>query len=101
MNATPTPSSEARVSSTMARRYLGQLCKHFEHRLPVTVAGDEGRIDFPTGFCRLESAGGTLTMRLTANDEAALAKLEEVVASHLQRFAFRDKPEVRWMRALS
>jgi hypothetical protein len=38
-------------------------------------------------------------MRVIASDEAALAKLEDVVARHLERFAFREKPEVRWTRA--
>ena len=38
-------------------------------------------------------------MRLSAGDEAALARLEDVVARHLLRFAFREKPEIRWTRA--
>jgi hypothetical protein len=37
-----------------------------------------------------------LIMRVTAADEAALAALEDVVARHLVRFAFREGPEVRW-----
>lgn len=29
--------SEARVATDVPRRYLGQLCKHFQHRLPVEL----------------------------------------------------------------
>lgn len=47
MDTRPMPTSEARVPTTAARRYLGQLCKHFEHKLPVALAEHHGRIDFP------------------------------------------------------
>lgn len=101
MAAQPMLSSEARVPTATPRRYLGQLCKHFEHKLPVTLAAEHGRIEFPDGICTLhaESGAEVLVMRVAASDEAALAKLEDVVARHLGRFAFRDKPEIPWLRA--
>jgi hypothetical protein len=99
MNEQPNLSSEARVPTDAPSRYLAQLCKHFDHKLPVTLAGDRGRIEFSGGVCALEAGDGTLVMRLTAGDEAALARLEDVVARHLLRFAFREKPEVHWTRA--
>ncbi len=98
MDAHPTLSSEARVPTAAPRRYLGQLCKHFQHKLPVTLAEDHGRIEFPTGVCQLDAEAEALVMRVTADDEAALASLEDVIARHLERFAFRDKPEIRWAR---
>ena len=93
--------SEARVATDVARRYLGQLCKHFQHRLPVELTETQGRIDFPMGVCTLdaEAASATLLMRATAADEAALATLEEVVARHLERFAFREPLTVQWVRS--
>jgi hypothetical protein len=102
MNAIPAMlSSEARVPTTVPRRYLAQLCKHFQHKLPVTLGDMHGRIEFPAGSCELDAAAqaGILVMRVTAGDEAALAKLEDVVARHLERFAFREQPEIRWARA--
>ena len=98
MDAPPKPSSEARVPTAVPRRYLAQLCKHFEHKLPVTLVEDRGRIEFSGGVCALEAGDDALTMRLTAEDEAALARLEDVVARHLVRFAFREPPDVRWTR---
>lgn len=103
MNANPAMlSSEARVPTEVPRRYLAQLCKHFQHKLPVTFDESHGRIEFPAGQCELDAAAsaGTLLLRVIASDEAALAKLEDVVARHLERFAFREKPEVRWTRAV-
>lgn len=101
MDATPVvPASEARVPTAVPSRYLTQLCKHFAHRLPVTFDAEHGRIEFPAGVCELDAmAADTLTMRVTASDEAGLAKLEDVVARHLARFAFREEPEVRWTRS--
>ena len=98
MDTQPVLSSEARVPTAAPRRYLGQLCKHFQHKLPVTLAEDHGRIEFTAGVCVLEADAEALVMRVTASDEAALATLEDVIARHLERFAFRDKPEIRWAR---
>ena len=92
--------SEARVPTATPRRYLGQLCKHFGHKLPVTLSEARGRIAFPGGVCTLDAdEAETLVLRVTASDEAALASLEDVVARHLERFAFRDELEVRWVHS--
>jgi hypothetical protein len=82
----------------MAGRYLNQLCKHFAHKLPTTLGEREGRIEFAWGVCTLATEGDTLVLGATAADDAALDRLQHVVARHLERFAFRDKPEVRWRR---
>lgn len=92
--------SEARVATEVPRRYLGQLCKHFQHKLPVALSETQGRLEFPMGVCTLDAqaAPATLLMRVTAEDEAALARLEDVVARHLERFAFREQLTVPWVR---
>ncbi|MGA9867071.1 MAG: DUF2218 domain-containing protein [Acetobacteraceae bacterium] len=93
-------SSVARMSTQVSRRYLGQFCKHFEHRptVSVSLADEHGRIAFPFGVCTLDAEAAALVMRVTAADEAALTKLEDVAARHLERFAFRDRPEIVWTR---
>jgi hypothetical protein len=80
-------------------RYLTQLCKHFAHRLPVTIEGSTGSIAFPGGTCTLQAGEAGLHLRLAAADAAALATLQDVVARHLLRFAFREQPELRWSAA--
>jgi hypothetical protein len=84
----------------MPGRYLSQLCKHFEHKLPVTFDPSHGRIDFSIGPCDLDAATDpeTLIMRVTTTNLADLATLEDVVARHLKRFAFREPPEIAWTR---
>jgi hypothetical protein len=98
MSETNTIEAFARVATAVPRRYMGQLCKHFEHKLPVTLAEDSGRIEFPMGVCSLVAEADTLVLRAVAADEAALERLEDVVARHLLRFAFRDPPEILWQR---
>jgi uncharacterized protein len=90
--------AEARVATKLATRYLIQLCRHFEHRLPVVRAGEEGSIVFPAGTCRLTAQGDVLVLGALAEDDDRLVELEQVVSRHLERFAFRDKPEIAWHR---
>ncbi|HTW26657.1 MAG TPA: DUF2218 domain-containing protein [Acetobacteraceae bacterium] len=92
----PPLAAEARIAIATPRRYLAQLCKHFQHRLPVTLEEDRGDIAFPAGTCTLAAEDETLVLRVTAADAAALAQVEDVVARHLLRFAFRDPPDIRW-----
>ena len=92
--------SEAHVTTATPRRYLGQLCKHFQHKLPVSLSEYHGRIEFPTGACELGAATDfTLTLQVRAPDEQALGRLEDVVARHLKRFAFREEIDIQWTRA--
>jgi uncharacterized protein len=90
------PTSEARVATHTPARYLGQLCKHFEHKLPVTLTGDTGSIAFAMGTCRLATDTDVLILRAEAADQEALAQVQDVVARHLVRFAFREPPQIEW-----
>ena len=88
----------AEVATPQADRYLVQLCKHFAHSVPATFSDAQGRIEFPSGTCELEASGDVLILRATAADASSLSQVEGVVGSHLERFAFRDKPEISWTR---
>ncbi len=88
--------SEARIETLHSQRYLGQLCKHFAHRIPATQEGDTGRIQFPSGICSLSAEPGVLVLRTEAEDELARRLLEGVVGSHLERFAFRETLAIQW-----
>ncbi len=91
--------SEARVAMEQPRRYLSQLCKHFQHKLPVELGEDHGSIRFEFGVCTLNAEAEMLVMQVRADDPAALARLEDVIARHLLRFAFRAPPVVEWIPA--
>ncbi|HWT13964.1 MAG TPA: DUF2218 domain-containing protein [Allosphingosinicella sp.] len=92
----------ANVPTTSASRYLQQLCKHWTHNLAVTFNAEEGRILFPKDARGLSFPGdGIVTLRahetglevlLAASAPEQLEGLKGAVASHLDRFAFREAP---------
>jgi uncharacterized protein len=101
MNTTElTLTSHARVATESAPRYLGQLCKHFTHRLPATWSEDysSGRLEFDFGVCELTAAGGQLAMTASAASEENLERLQNVVGRHLERFMFREPASIGWTR---
>ena len=91
--------SEARVPTTSAQRYMGQMCSHFGHKRPVTVDGDTGRIAFDGGDCVMRSEAETLVLRIEAVDDESRQRLEGVAARHLERFMFREPPSIEWRPA--
>ena len=85
--------SVARVPTRSASRYLQQLAKHWSHKLTVAFDAEEGTIDFPNG-ARLEmrADSDTLDVLLRVPGGEDVARMREVVSSHLDRFAFREAP---------
>jgi hypothetical protein len=76
-------------------RYIGQLCKHFAHRLPVVLNEADGKITFSFGTCDAFAGPTGLRLRATAPDAEDMGQLQNVVISHLQRFAFREMTEAQ------
>jgi uncharacterized protein len=91
--------SVAEITAPHASRYLQQLCKHFAHKRPVIFNEQTGRIEFSIGECRLEASDGRLQLSLAAPDDAQMSQLQEVVARHLLRFAFREEMQIDWQPA--
>jgi hypothetical protein len=92
--------SSATIPTTNGRRYMIQLCKHFGHRVPATFDDREGEIVFEGGKVGLRAAPETLMLWTEAPEIADVQRLEQVVESHLKRFAFRE-PDLAldWRRA--
>lgn len=82
--------SLATIPTDNAARYMTQLCKHWSHRFTVAFDDKAGRIELPLGACTLTAGPAALDIVLDAADEPGLAKMEDVVAEHLNRFAFRE-----------
>ncbi len=93
--------STAEIATTQAVRYLTQLCKHFQHKVPVILDDTVGQIVFTIGDCRLRAEGGTLTLSVEAPGNAQLLQLQDVVGRHLLRFASREDMQINWSSAQS
>lgn len=94
------PASEARVATPEASRYLQQLCKHWSHKFAVEFTPQHGVVPFDTDRkCRFTADHGTLTMRIEAASDDALARTQATVENHLKRFAFRETlGDLAWTR---
>jgi hypothetical protein len=95
---TPVVRSEASVRTPKASIYLKQLCRHFGHKREAQFTDEQGRIEFEYGVCELSAGQEVLVLRASAADEESVARLEQVIGSHLERFAHRDSLEVNWSR---
>lgn len=90
--------SVAVVATAKAAGYAAQLCKHFAHKIPARFEDGAGEIEFVMGTCRLTAEGERLTLTAEAASPEALAQVEDVVARHLVRFAFREELALDWQR---
>ena len=99
---TMTFSTTAAVPTAHGSRYLQQLCKHWAHNLAVDFNPEHGTVTFPKdvrgadypGDARVvfHAAPAVLEVRIDATSPEQRKALKGVVASHLDRFAFREAP---------
>jgi hypothetical protein len=92
----------AQVPTASGSRYLQQLCKHWSHNLAVEFTPERGSVVFPRdargadfpgdGRALFEAGPDALTVRIEASSAEQLERLQGTVASHLDRFAFREAP---------
>lgn len=83
-------SSTGHFATGNALGYMKQLCKHFGHKIPASVDGNEGVITFEMGEARLIAAEGDLQCTVAGPDAAAVERLQGIIDRHLARFAFRE-----------
>ncbi|MBB4302238.1 hypothetical protein GGD81_001265 [Rhodobium orientis] len=86
----------ADIATERASRYLQQLAKHFQHKLPVTFDETTGSIAFDGGTCAMAADERALTLYVVAPDAAEADRLADVIERHLVRFAFRDEMDINW-----
>lgn len=88
--------SEARIDTEMAGRYMRQLCSHFAHKVPASYDEASGRVEFEMGVCTLIANPNQLVLRAEADAVDGLKRVEDVIGRHVERFAWREAPEVSW-----
>jgi hypothetical protein len=112
------PTAFARIETDRPSRYLVQLCRHADnmdrarHRPPsgntggrkppkvrhVDFSDTRGIIQFADGQCTLQATADTLTIRVETADEETLRRLQDGIASRLERIGRRDGLAVTWQR---
>ena len=92
--------SHARLATDKAARYMTQLGKHWSHKFPVLLGEADCEIELPLGRCAMRADAEGLAITASAETHEGLTKLEDVIASHLARFAFREgEITFGWTRA--
>ncbi|KPA20728.1 hypothetical protein shim_29750 [Shimia sp. SK013] len=91
--------ARATLETEKGSRYMAALCHHFGRKLETGLDGGSGWINFPFGRCELLATDSTLNLRVAAQTAPELGKLKGVVTSHLERFAFRENPQLEWIGA--
>ncbi len=86
-----------KAATEVPASYIRKLCKHWAHKLEVRYNEESGEIVFPMGYCELDARQpGQLLIRAMATDIATVQTLQDVITSHLQRFAVRETLQVEW-----
>ncbi|GHA40021.1 hypothetical protein GCM10008927_00110 [Amylibacter ulvae] len=88
--------STATITTKRASIYLQQLCKHFGHKVEVRFDPVSGDIALTFGHCALSATPDNLFLTVSAETQAGQMKTSRVIASHLERFAFRENPNITW-----
>jgi len=89
--------SVARVATPQPARYIKQMVSHLGHKL-TTALDDSGAgvVEFESGRCTLDAEPGVLVLAASAIDQTALARVQDVVGRHLERFGGREGLTVTW-----
>ena len=110
--------SEARIATDRANRYLTQLCRHAgemgrrSHYRPRAHGGADGppvveqtqwsdsrgTIRFKWGQCSVEATEEALVLRSESADEEGLRRIQDGIASRLETIGRRDNLTVTWQR---
>lgn len=85
--------------SRNARDHLLRLAKHFSHKVEVHHDLESARIHFSCGRVLIAAEDARLRFEILSPSVEARRETENVVESHLQRFAFREAPvSIAWTR---
>jgi hypothetical protein len=91
--------SVAEVPTDAAARYAKQLLSHLGHKVAVQAIEGEprgGRLVFAYGTATVVPGSDRLTLRAVAADTESLARVQDVVSRHLERFGARRAVAVEW-----
>jgi hypothetical protein len=84
--------ARVRIQTASGAKYLQQLCKHWGHKFDVDLSDHKGIVWFPSAVATMEADASVLLVTIEAQEMETVERMKGVVASHLDRFAFREAP---------
>lgn len=79
-----------------AGRYLQQLSKHWAHKFRTEFTPVSSTIALPLGETRLKADAKRLLVEITAHKSEDVKSLQDVVQTHIERFAFKETLVFEW-----
>ena len=97
MTAVPeTLTARADVPTDSPERYAKQLVSHLGRKVEWTTDGPVSTAAIAGGTGVVEVGDGVLTLRAQAPDGESLARVQDVLGRHLERFGQRNELVVTW-----
>lgn len=91
--------SEAYVACANPVRLMTRLCRHWSHKFNVELDAASGSVAFPNGTCAFAVEADLLQVSLHMPEDNQ-ARMQQVVAEHLQRMAGTETLAVNWRARL-
>jgi hypothetical protein len=91
-----TLTARADVPTAAAARYGKQLISHLGRKVEWVTEGAVSTAAIGGGTGIVEVGDGVLTLRAEAADTQALARVQDVLGRHLERFGQRNELVVTW-----
>jgi uncharacterized protein len=88
--------ARADVVTADAARYAKQLVAHLGRKVEFTTEGETSSARFGDVTGRILVAEGVLTLLAEAPDPDSLARVQDILARHLERFGRRRELVVDW-----
>jgi hypothetical protein len=92
-----TISATATISTDQAERLARQLVTHLGRKVEWVEHDGVATSRFGPATGSVEATGRTLRLTATGATNEEVAGVEAVLASHLERFAFRHPVEISWV----
>jgi len=78
---------------------MAALCQHFAQKVKTTFSASAAHVSFPFGACEFEADDTHLKLTAKAGSADQLDQVVDIVTRHLERFAFRENPDLDWRKA--
>jgi uncharacterized protein len=90
--------SRADVATDAPARYAKQLVAHLGRKVDFRVDGNTSTAEIAGATAQVVVGDGVLTLLAAGAEQEAVARVEHVLGSHLERFAQRAELTVSWTR---
>jgi uncharacterized protein len=99
-SSTPAITGRADVRTDAPARHAKQLVAHLSRKLDLTTHGTTSTATIGDGTGHIITGDGVLTLLATGDDESAVARIEQVLGSHLERFGQRNELKITWTHTM-